>query len=67
VEGYVGRLFGEGGFADPLSGLSPQSFWMTLPCLIETLGGLGFVVENEHIVPNWNEQGPRVHLAAVKS
>jgi SAM-dependent methyltransferase len=63
---YVGSRFKEGGYNDPLSGLSEASFWMTLPCLKETLEAVGFQIRHERIVPDWAGAGPRVHLAAVK-
>jgi SAM-dependent methyltransferase len=52
AEGYMGRWVGEG--PDPLSGLSPSSFWLTLPALIEALRECGFHVRfmRELQVPN---------------
>jgi SAM-dependent methyltransferase len=40
--GYSGSLRGEFGFADPLSGMSPESFWPTKPELLRMLADTGF-------------------------
>lgn len=37
VEGVPGLWFAEGPLSDPLSGVSPKSFWMTLPEIVERL------------------------------
>ncbi len=66
VDGYEGKYFGEGGYSDPLSGLSPTSFWMTLPELESTLGKHGLVVTERHNHADWGGHGPRVVLAAVR-
>ena len=66
VEGYVGSMYSEGGYSDPLSGLSASSFWMTLSCLEDTLNNLGFEVRQKIAIPDWEGRGPRVHLAASK-
>jgi SAM-dependent methyltransferase len=63
---YVGSWHNEGGYSDPLSGLSESSFWMTLPCLKRTIGEAGLVVRHEQIVEDWAGSGPRVHLAATR-
>jgi SAM-dependent methyltransferase len=67
VNGYVGSVYHEGGYADPLSGLSESSFWMTLPCLMDTLSRVGFVVRHRYVVQDWGGYGPRIHLAAFKA
>jgi SAM-dependent methyltransferase len=75
IDGYVGSLYAEGQPADHeyryadtdvLSGLSDSSFWMTLPCITETLSRSGLVVRHELTVPDWDGYGPRVHLAATR-
>lgn len=62
--GYRGSVYGEFGLADPLSGMSEQSFWPTLDGLVEMLGKYGFAkiqtVENNPSHPN----GPAIILAA---
>jgi SAM-dependent methyltransferase len=63
---YAGHMYREGGYADPQSGLSESAFWLTLPCLTEILNRAGFVVQRQLVIPEWDGQGPRVHLAAVK-
>jgi len=42
VEGFRGRKQGEAGLDDPLSGLSSDSFWLTLGSLIEALTKAGY-------------------------
>ncbi len=44
VEGFQGHWYNEFGAADPLSGLSPRSFWMTLPAIVACLETEGFSV-----------------------
>jgi SAM-dependent methyltransferase len=64
---WLGRWYdGEGGYGDVLSGLSPASFWMSLPSLVACLGEHGFNVRNRQIVDDWAGAGPRVHLAAIR-
>jgi len=74
VEGYEGSLYIEGrpsdegrySDSDVLSGLSASSFWMTLPCLTETLEQLGFAIRHQRDIQDWGGYGPRIHLAAIK-
>lgn len=64
VSGYRGAWYNEAGRMDPLSGLSPTSFWPTLNALRDMLRQAGFIKlqilgdDREH--PN----GPCVTLAA---
>lgn len=44
-EGIPGTWYDEFGLRDPLSGLSPTSFWMTLPAILERLSAAGYEVE----------------------
>lgn len=64
--GYPGRSYYEYGLADPLSGLSPVSFWPTWDGLVAMLGAAGFA----HVEPiEWGttkRRGPAVTLSAVK-
>ncbi len=64
VEGYKGRMQAEGGLDEPLSGLSPQSFWPTLGSLVKMLNDAGFpvlhILQNEENHPD----GPAVIIAA---
>lgn len=62
-EGVPGVWYGEFGARDPLSGLSPTSFWMTLPAIVERLGAAGFGVETVELTPD-HPHGPLVTLAA---
>lgn len=41
-QGFAGRWFQEGGQADPLSGLSPRSFWLTIGSLVYLLSSAGY-------------------------
>jgi SAM-dependent methyltransferase len=45
VDGMPGRTYREHGRRDPLSGLSPESFWLTIPALTERLEQSGYTVE----------------------
>jgi SAM-dependent methyltransferase len=45
VEGMPGRHYREFGRSDPLSGLSPTSFWLTIPALTARLEQSGYSVE----------------------
>jgi SAM-dependent methyltransferase len=64
VDGVEGTWYVEKGRTDPLSGLSPRSFWMTLPSLIARLEAAGFesvdLVKDEPQHPH----GPAITLAA---
>ena len=63
IDGLRGREYVEGGVDEPLSGLSPQSIWLTLPSLIETLKRSGYC-EIEVLEKQQNPNGPAVSLAA---
>jgi SAM-dependent methyltransferase len=63
VEGMGGRSYREFGRTDPLSGLSAESFWLTLPALIERLEQNGYAVEVLEDDPG-ARHGPIVTLAA---
>ncbi|HEY2783744.1 MAG TPA: class I SAM-dependent methyltransferase [Fimbriiglobus sp.] len=62
--GYSGSVYREFGHRDPLSGLSPESFWPTLGALKAMLADAGFrsVVVCDH--DENNPHGPLVTLAA---
>jgi len=62
--GIRGRWYVEQGLSDPLSGLSPRSFWMTLPSLVARLERNGFRVEIIDINET-HPHGPAVTLAAI--
>lgn len=65
VNGYQGKWYQESGLRDPLSGLSKESFWPTLPSLKVMLAQNGFakthVIEDDAKHPH----GPAVTLAAT--
>lgn len=64
LNGFPGHWYQEHGKDDPLSGMSPKSFWITLPSLLERLRQNGFesfkLGEDNPHHPN----GPCVTLAA---
>ena len=67
VNGFEGWAYKERGLADPLSGMSPSSFWPTLDGLKEMLKKSGFgEIEVIRDNPN-NPDGPAVTLAAATS
>jgi SAM-dependent methyltransferase len=57
VQGYAGHWEYEHGLADPLSGLSPRSFWPTLDALLAMARDSGFpraeVIDNSHYPPGY--------------
>jgi hypothetical protein len=61
VEGHAGRWFVEG--RDPLSGLSPSSFWLTFDDLVRTLEQNGFAVRWVRDMKEF-PKGPRAFLFA---
>lgn len=65
-EGWRGKIYREGGFLDPLSGLSKKSFWLSLGSLISLLTVNGYkeikIVEHNLAHPN----GAAVTLAATQ-
>lgn len=64
VNGYRGVTYPEGGVADPLSGMSPTSFWPTRAELLRMLADCGFgQVEVLRDEPN-HPHGPAILLAA---
>jgi SAM-dependent methyltransferase len=64
LDGSPGCWYGELGRADPLSGLSAQSFWPTLPALVDRLRAAGFAnVETIRDEPD-HPHGPTITLAA---
>jgi hypothetical protein len=65
--GHAGADFTEGGYDDPLSGLGPVSFWLTLPDLIRSLNSCGFAVRQLQDHSDWAGAGRRLHLCAVKA
>lgn len=64
AEGFQGFWYQEHGFKDPRSGLSPRSFWMTLPDILARLEQNGFaraeIIEDD---PN-HDPHPCVTVAA---
>jgi hypothetical protein len=73
-EGYVGCWYAEQPDqptrhtdTDTLSGLSDASFWLTLPCLVDTLRRIGFVVKEQRLTENWDGYGPRVQLGLIRT
>ena len=40
--GMRGKIHGEGGLDEPLSGLSPTATWLTLDCLLACLAAAGY-------------------------
>ena len=63
--GYRGRVQTEGGADEPLSGMSPTAFWLTLGSMIKLLSASGYssvhVLRNDFAHPN----GPAVLIAAA--
>jgi hypothetical protein len=63
INGFPGHWYQELGYADPMSGMSPRSFWITLPSLIARLKKNGF--NQVRILSDAREaNGPFVILAA---
>lgn len=67
VNGYSGKSYQEAGKSDPLSGLSPVSFWPTLSSLIKMLTVNGY--HSIHILENnlTHPHGPSVIMAATSA
>ena len=63
VDGMPGRTYREFGRDDPLSGLSPTSFWLTIPALTQRLEESGYAVEILE-ADTGHKNGPIVTLAA---
>jgi 2-polyprenyl-3-methyl-5-hydroxy-6-metoxy-1,4-benzoquinol methylase len=73
-EGYTGSWYAEQPDSpgrhtetDVLSGLSDASFWLALPCLVDTLARIGLVVKEQRVAEDWDGYGPRVQLAAIRA
>lgn len=64
VNGFKGRILPEGGIDEPLSGLSPHSFWPTIGALVNMLTAAGFPVL--HILSDdpTQSEGPAITMAA---
>lgn len=65
-DGAAGRRYREFGLGDPLSGLSADSFWLTLPELTSALEANGYAVRVLRDEPG-HPHGPIVTLAAELS
>ncbi len=65
IHGLKGLYHVEGGFNEPLSGMSAKSFWLTLGSLVKVLTESGFnairIMHNQLKHPN----GPAITLAAT--
>ncbi len=63
--GWRGRVQAEGGADEPLSGMSPTAFWLTLGSLIKLLSASGY--ESVHILQHnfAHPNGPAVIIAAA--
>jgi SAM-dependent methyltransferase len=62
-DGWEGSWWTEGGLSDPLSGVSPRSFWLTLEGLEQALRDGGYS-NIEIIAQEETEHGPAVTIAA---
>ena len=62
--GYAGSMYREFGRRDPLSGLSPESFWPTLDALRQMLADAGFGATAVCDHDAGHKHGPLVTLAA---
>jgi hypothetical protein len=67
VEGYQGGWFDEGGYEDPLSGLSRRSFWLTRGELLRALADAGWTVEHQADHADWAGAGARLWVGCVRS
>jgi SAM-dependent methyltransferase len=65
VDGFPGRTYREHGRKDPLSGLSPASFWLTIPALVQRLEAGGYAVDVLERDSS-HRNGPIVTLAAER-
>lgn len=61
LEGLRGRWYTEFGRGEPLSGLSPRSFWLTLPSLLARLEQAGF----DRIEPVGFPHNPNGHVVIL--
>ena len=64
--GIPGQWVGEFGLADPLSGLSRQSFWPTRTGLTRMLNAVGFRAQHVWETNEKHPNGPLVTLSAAK-
>ncbi|MGL5094077.1 MAG: hypothetical protein ACRDD1_00715, partial [Planctomycetia bacterium] len=64
--GYRGCRYREFGVAEPLSGLSPTSFWPTLPELQRMLADVGWTEQTVVARDNSHPHGPTVTLAVER-
>jgi hypothetical protein len=67
VDGRLGSWFHELGPEHPLSGLTAESAWLTLPSLICAVNDAGFAVRHLVDVPDWAGNGRRAHLGCVRA
>jgi SAM-dependent methyltransferase len=65
VDGHQGGWYEEGGYTDPLSGLSRRSFWLTLPALLEILTAAGWAIQRFAHFAEW-DNGPRVWFGCIR-
>jgi hypothetical protein len=64
VNGYRGWWYQESGFKDPLSGLSPKSFWPAFDSLQDMLRHCGFTRQNIVNKDPHSQPGPNTVIAA---
>lgn len=60
IEGYQGRWWQEYGVADPHSGLSPRSFWLTKESMKKALAAAGYHVHDMIGSTGWLVNGPNM-------
>jgi SAM-dependent methyltransferase len=64
INGYRGWWYQESGFKDPLSGLSPKSFWLAFDSLQDMLRHCGFTRQNIVDKDPQSQPGPNTVIAA---
>ncbi len=64
VDGFEGRMLPEGGIDEPLSGLSPHSFWPTIGALVNMLTAAGFPVLDILSDDPTQSDGPAITIVA---
>jgi hypothetical protein len=64
INGYRGWWYQESGFKDPLSGLSPKSFWLAFDSLQDMLRHCGFTRQNIVDKDPHSQPGPNTVIAA---
>lgn len=62
--GFYGRLYQEGGAHDPLSGMSPTSFWFNRQSLFQALAQAGYRVVDLVSEDLTHPEGPAITLTA---